>query len=161
MKIEPANDLEAKFECPSCYRILQCESATAENGASITCPFCGKKSELPAQKSKELSRQTGINAGSQYVPGKWRKLNRIYSGCKFIVKLVILFLLFWVLGGGKYNETYFLGAKRNPGFEKTFIRLDPVSAFGIPRMEQKLRASYSYIIVKYHKKTGPVFFERL
>lgn len=165
MKIEMANSAEINVDCPVCVRIIRLDSSALNGVTSVSCPYCGNKTELPKQDDNDSCRQSEKGKSeifrSEYTVGEARKRNRLVSVVFLLMKLAVVFVLLCVLGGGKFNGTYFMGVKRTPGFEQSYINLEPVSAFGMARMEQKLRDSYSYIVVKYNKKSGLKFFERL
>lgn len=68
--------------------------------------------------------------------------------------LLLSLLTFWFCGVGKANSMLFLALKREPGFNDSLFIRQADSAFGVIRLDDELKARYSYILFSFSLRYG-------
>lgn len=72
--------------------------------------------------------------------------------------MIILPLLFFCFCGiGRANDMYFVALKQSPGFHDSLFFKTAESAFHAMRLDDEMKATYSWVLVSYGAKSGFLF----
>lgn len=142
--------------CSGCGAGLLLNPEGLKDIAVVVCRACGRDIALPPEVT--AYQQNRAAGKDPYLIGTWQR-RRQRRGLLLVAVLATLPLLSLFVGGGRYNDTTFVGIKRQPGFEHTYVEFIPATAFGAHRMQQKVGKAFSLILVEHNRRNGLQFLQ--
>lgn len=168
MNEKTSSNVSVSVVCPVCHRQLAVNVGRLGEDDAPKCQYCGAalvfSSGAPGQAGTGSETIEIEEYHDSYTVGsarkRWAFLRPVWMLIQVGVLAAIMATAIFV-GGGRIQDTYFVAIKKKPGLSHYYVTGTLDTVYGQYFIDKQIARNFDFILLKYNKQIGLVFFRAL